>query len=137
MYDWVPSWLGMKVKCFAESKGPKRLLSPALVKVGLTLTLMRSGSGCLHMQYPCMYLEHILISSVRKGQCFIGSNWLLPFLFPPAMKDLSVTAAFGSSLQLFLSAPLITTTVQSPTVKSAKSETLEVMYNEPFSLTIL
>lgn len=96
----------MEVRCFAESKGLKSLVqSPEpswdLVKLGIALTSLGNGSGCLHMQYRCMYLEHILISPVRKGQCFIGRNWLLPFLFPPAMKDLSIS---DCSFWLFLPA---------------------------------
>lgn len=40
------------MKYFAESKGLKRQLSPALVKLSSTLSFMGLGSGCKDVQYP-------------------------------------------------------------------------------------
>lgn len=40
------------MKCFAESQGLRRQLNPALVKLGLPLTSVGSGLGCIYVQYP-------------------------------------------------------------------------------------
>lgn len=112
VWDWVPSWVGMEVKYFAESKRLKCQLSPTLVKFDVT----SMGSG---------YHIH--------GIMFHRKQMAAPFL-PPTSHGRPVSdCSFWPFLPTLSPAPPITTAAWSPLVNSAKPETSEVMYEGAFS----
>lgn len=120
------------MKYFAESKGLKHQLSPALIKLSLTSTSVGSGSGCIYTQYPyACNLERIFLSPLSERDSVsweaTGCSPSLPTSHGGPVSD----CRFWSFL--FSLALLITTAMQSSTVISAKSETSEVMYDGAFS----